>query len=93
MTVLDSGLALDTEAVPAERRARYLLDVARTYSLIGNGEDALGAMIAAERIAPEQVGQHYLSRRVVAALIRSAPGKPSIELDKLARRVNVLETI
>src|SRR5262249_38798236 len=87
-TLLGWGITLKTDAVPAERRARYLMDVARTHSLIGNREDALGAIIAAERIAPEQVRQHYLSRKVVAALIRSAPGKPSIELDKLARRVN-----
>ncbi|TCO53505.1 helix-turn-helix transcriptional regulator [Actinocrispum wychmicini] len=92
-TVLDSGLILNIDAVPTERRARYLLDVARTYSMIGNQEDALGAMITAERIAPEQVRQHYLSRKVVAALVRSSSGKPSIELDKLAKRVNVTEQI
>jgi tetratricopeptide (TPR) repeat protein len=89
-TVLDSGLTLNTDAVPHERRARYLLDVARAYSLVGNRDDALGALIAAERIAPEQIRQHYLSRKVALTLIRSTAGKPSIELDKFATRVNAL---
>jgi hypothetical protein len=30
-TVLDSGLSLDTSAVPAERRVRYVLDIARAF--------------------------------------------------------------
>lgn len=92
-TVLGSGLSLHTEAVPAERRVRYLLDVARVHSIVGNRDDALGTMLAAERIAPEHVRQHYLSGKVVMNLIRSARGKPSIELDKLSRRVNAAEPI
>jgi hypothetical protein len=90
-TVLNSGLALDTSAVPAERRVRYVLDVARGYALTGRKADALGAMLTAERIAPEQVRQHYLSRKAVMTLIRSTPGKPAPELSKLAARVKVSE--
>jgi hypothetical protein len=92
-TVLDSGLSLNTDAVPAERRVRYLLDVARVYSLTGNRDDALGTMLTAERIAPKQARQHHLSGKVVMTLIRSGTGKPAIELQKLARRVNILEPI
>jgi hypothetical protein len=90
-TVLDSGLSLSTVAVPAERRVRYLLDVARVYALTGNRDDALGAMLTAERMAPEQVHQHYLSGRVVMTLIRGLPGKPAPELNKLATRVKACE--
>ena len=92
-TALDSGPSLNTDAVPAERQVRYLLDIARAYSLTGNRDDALGTTLAAERIAPEQVRQHYLSRTIVMALIRSAPGKPTIELERLAERVKVRELI
>ncbi len=92
-TVLDYGLSLNTNAVPAERRARYLLDVARVHSMTGNRDNALGTMLTAERIAPEQVRQHHLSRKVVMTLMRSLTGKPAIELEKLARRVNVRESI
>jgi tetratricopeptide (TPR) repeat protein len=92
-TALDSGPSLNTHAVPAERQVRYLLDIARAYSLTGNRDDALGTTLAAERIAPEQVRQHYLSRTIVMTLIRSAPGKPTIELERLAGRVKVRELI
>jgi hypothetical protein len=90
-TVLDSGLSLDTAGVPAERRVRYVLDVARVYALTGRKDEALGAMLSAERIAPEQVRQHYLSRKVVMTLLRSTPGKPVPELRKLAARVKISE--
>jgi hypothetical protein len=91
-TVLDSGLSLGTDAVPAERRVRYMLDVARVYALTGKRDDALSTMLTAERIAPEQVHQHYLGRRVVMTLIRNAHGKPATELSKLATRVKASES-
>ena len=68
--VLGSGLSLNTEAVPPERRVRYLLDVARVYGMTGRKDDALFTMLQAERMAPDQVRQHYLSREVVTALAR-----------------------
>jgi hypothetical protein len=91
-TVLDSNLSLSASAVPIERRVRYMLDIARVHALTGKRDDALGTMLTAERIAPEQVRQHYLSRKVVMTLIRSATGKPSTELSKLAMRVKVAKS-
>jgi hypothetical protein len=90
-TVLDHGLSLNTDAVPTERRVRYLLDVARTHSLTGSREGALSALLTAERLAPEQTRQHHLTRKVVITLMKSAAGKPSIELGKLAKRVSLHE--
>lgn len=92
-TVLDTGLALNTDAVLVERRARYLLDVARAHSIVGDRDNAMSTMLAAERIAPEQVRQHHLSKRVVMTLVRNTVGKPSVDLDKLAERVNVLGSV
>jgi hypothetical protein len=91
--VLDSGLSLNAATIPAERRARYLLDVARAYSLSDNQDDALSTMLNAERIGPEQVRQHHLSRKVVMNLVRNTTGKPGVELARLAERVNVRELI
>jgi transcriptional regulator with XRE-family HTH domain len=88
-TVLNSGMSLNTGAVPLERRVRYLLDVARVYSITGNRDDALGTMLTAERMAPEQVRLHHLSSKVVMTLIRGTKRKRAIELDKLAKRVNL----
>jgi hypothetical protein len=90
-TVLDSGMSLNTDAVPVERRVRYLLDVARAHSLTGEPQNALGALLTAERLAPEQVHQHYLARKVIAALVKSKAGKPSVELEKIAMRTRAGE--
>ena len=79
-TVLDSGQ-------PLREVQRHAVDIARAQALTGKREAALGTLLTAERIAPEQVRQHYLSGRVVMSLIRSMPGKPSTELSKLAVRV------
>lgn len=87
-TVLNFGRSLNTRAVPVERRVRHLLDVARAYSLAGRRDDALHTVLDAERMAPEQVRHHHLSRKIVMNLVQRSVGKPSIELEKLAQRVN-----
>lgn len=87
-SVLNSARSLNTGTVPVERRVRHLLDVARAYSVTGMRDAALRTMLDAERMAPEQVHQHYLSRKTVMNLVRHSVGKPSIELGKLAQRVN-----
>jgi transcriptional regulator with XRE-family HTH domain len=88
-TVLNYGLSLNTDTVPMERRVRYLLDVARTHCLTGNRDDALTVLITAERLAPEQVHQHHLTRKVITTLMETTVGRPSIELGKMAARINV----
>jgi hypothetical protein len=91
--VLGSGLSVDTRAVPTERRVRYLLDVARVHDMTGKRDHALGTILTAEQMAPDQVRQHYLSRKLVASLVRSAVGKPGTELDGLARRLRIGEFV
>lgn len=81
------------KTIPMERRVRYLLDVARAHCLTGDRDQALGTMLIAERMAPEQVRQHYSSRKVVAAMIRDSAGKSPVELDRFARRVNAIGSI
>jgi hypothetical protein len=87
--VLDSTVSLNIATLPVERKVRYLFDVARAYSLTGKRKDALGVLIEAERMAPEQVRQHHVAKKVVMTLVQKSPGKPSVELGKLAQRVNV----
>jgi hypothetical protein len=88
---LDSGLSLDTTRLPAERRVRYLLDVARVHELTGKRDDAVSALLTAEQIAPEQVRGHYLGRRVVSDLMRGTVGRMPPQLNGLAVRVRALE--
>ena len=87
---LDLGPQLDTNALPAERRVRHLLDVARAYSSAGRQDAGLFTVLNAEQIAPEQVRSHYLSRQLVLSWVRNAQGRPSIELDRLAKRMHVV---
>lgn len=72
--------------MPLERRTRYLIDIARAQSLTGRRDEALSSLFAAERDAPEHVRQHHVARTVVATLVRSARGKPSAGLHRLAQR-------
>lgn len=65
----------------------------RLHGLTGDRDAALGTILTAERIAPEHVHQHYLGRDVVVTLLRATIGQPTIQLDKLARRMKVSESI
>ena len=88
---IDLGPRVDTSALPMERRVRHLLEVARAYSAWNRLDEALETLLAAERMAPEQVRYHMLSRSLVLGWIRRQRGKPSTALVDLARRLNVLE--
>jgi hypothetical protein len=68
---------------------RYFLDVARAHALTGNRDEALRTIINAERMAPEHVRQHHFTGKVVTAMVQGFPGKPTIELEKLAQRISL----
>lgn len=87
---LDLGPNLDTSALPTERRVRHLLEVARAQNSAGRTDAGLGSVLDAERLAPEQVRHHYLSRQLVLSWIRNSPGKPGIELERLSRRMKIV---
>lgn len=86
---VDLGPGLDTASVPTERRVRHALEVARALSATNKREDAVATVLSAERMAPEQVRYHYLSRHLVQTWIRTQRGKPSTQLTGLAQRLNV----
>lgn len=87
---LDLGPDLDTSALPAERRVRHLLEVARAFNLTGRRDAAVATVLDAEQLAPEQVRHHYLSRQLVLTWVRNVQGSPPTELDQLARRMRVV---
>jgi len=86
---LDLGPKVDTAAMPTERRVRHALEVARAYSAWNRRDEALDTLLVAERIAPEQVRYHFLSRQLVRTWIRQERGKPSFQLSDLAHRLEV----
>lgn len=87
---IDLGPEIDTTPMPMERRVRHALEVSRAYSRRNRIEEAQATLLDAERVAPEQVRYHFLSRQLVLTWIRRQRGTPSPTLVGLARRLNVL---
>ncbi|WP_410614855.1 hypothetical protein [Amycolatopsis sp. lyj-109] len=87
---LDIGPELDTAALPVERRVRHMLDVARAFHVSGRHDAAVATVLNAERMAPDQVRHHYLSRQLVITWVRNTHGKPGFELHQLAKRMHVV---
>jgi transcriptional regulator with XRE-family HTH domain len=86
---LDLGPTVDTTALPAERRVRHALELARAYSARNRRDDALAVLLDAEQIAPEQVRHHFISRQLVLTWMRQLRRKPSVELAGLAARLRL----
>ena len=86
---LDIGPALDTSGLPTERRVRHALDVARAYSARNRRDEGLAIVLDAERMAPEQVRHHYISRQLVLTWMRQQRRTPSLELAGLAARLRL----
>ncbi|GAA2587727.1 helix-turn-helix transcriptional regulator [Dactylosporangium fulvum] len=88
---VDLGPQVDTSGMPMERRVRHALEVARAYSAWNRADEALDTLLEAERMAPEQVRYHVLSRQLVLTWVRQQRTKPSTALVELARRLDVMD--
>ncbi|MEV8513461.1 helix-turn-helix transcriptional regulator [Dactylosporangium sp. NPDC051484] len=88
---VDLGPRVDTSSLPMERRVRHALEVARAYSTWNRGDDALATLLDAEKMAPEQVRYHVMSRQLVLTWVRQNKTKPSATLVDLARRLDVMD--
>ncbi len=92
------GLAIETAAamdptalsvLPAERRANHFLDVGRAYSLGGQRDEAVSALLEADELAPKEVRCRPLARDLIVDLWRRSRGAPSLDLRLLAERVGL----
>ncbi len=86
---IDLGSRVDTSGLPIERQVRHLLENARALSARIRTDEALAAVLTAERIAPEQVRHHAITRQLVQAWMRRGRGRPSYQLAALAQRVHI----
>jgi transcriptional regulator with XRE-family HTH domain len=92
----DAGAALrrakmvDPSKLLAERRARFLIDVARAYHQRRQSEDVLRTIAEAEALTPEQVRTHRYVREMVRDLLRDERRQVTPELRALAKRVGAL---
>lgn len=71
----------------AERRARFLIDVARAHTLANDHSSATQALLQAEHIAADELRQHRLTRQLLPHLLRHQP--PSSGIRPLAQRCNI----
>jgi hypothetical protein len=88
---IDLGPQVDASGLPTERRVRHAMETARAFTAWNRNDEALATLLTAERIAPEQVRHHALSRRLVQNWMRHGRGKPSYQLAALAQRVHVAD--
>ncbi|MEU3406404.1 helix-turn-helix transcriptional regulator [Streptomyces sp. NPDC006670] len=87
---VDLGPRIDTSRMPVERRVRHGIEVARALSARNRTDESLAVLLEAERLGPEQVRHHYLSRELVIRWVRGARGRPARPVAGLARRLRVL---
>jgi hypothetical protein len=71
----------------AERRARYLIDVARTFAGVRDDQAAADALLEAEQVAPDELRGHRLTRAVLADLLTRE--RKSSGIRQLAARCGV----
>jgi transcriptional regulator with XRE-family HTH domain len=78
------GDGLDTTALPVERRARNMFEVARAKATLGDLSGAVVDLLAAEQFAAEQVHGHVIPREIVRQSLRTAAVRRDV-LDLAAR--------
>lgn len=82
---------VDLDRIPSlltERRARFLIDVARTYTQLLDDTAALDALLQAEAIAPDELRNHRLTHEVLRDLLSRE--RRSSGLRALANRCRLL---
>ena len=87
---LDLAKKADPASLSAERRSRYLLDLATAHAMRRQIGEALHDLQEAERIAPEQTRAHRVAREVTRELLQLSGLRPRPELRDLAERFGVL---
>lgn len=82
-----------TQGLPipsAPRLGRHLIEVARAHHLAGDTGAALGALGAAQGVAPETIRYNGYARSIVVELATSGPAARRREAGALAERIGML---
>jgi hypothetical protein len=87
---IDLSSRIDASAMPVERRVRHALDIAHAHTARRRTDQAMEIVLRAERVAPEQVRYHAMSRQLVVQWLRQCRGTPSRDLGDLARRMRLV---
>jgi hypothetical protein len=76
-SLVDTALACIDRRMPIERRVRHAMETARALSAWNRTEEALTTLLDAEKLAPEQVRHHAISRQLVQSWMRRGRGRPA----------------
>ena len=87
---LRRAAAIDASQLSTERRARFLIDVARAYAQRRKAAETVRTLEEAEALTPEQVRSHPMVREAVRDLLRGERRSVNPALRALAQRVGVL---
>lgn len=77
------------DALPPERRAQHLLDVARGHVLLGDLTRAGKALVEAEQHAPAEIRGRPVAHDVMTGILRRTRGVPPAMVTELADRMGV----
>ena len=89
-TALRRAAAIDASGLSTERRARFLVDVARAHHQRRQGREVLQRLQEAYDLTPEQVEGHPDVREMVRDLVQDEGQRIDPDLRRLAQRVAVL---
>jgi len=79
----------DLATLPRERCAHFMTDLAAGHALTGAFDSALLVLLAAERVAPQEVHCRASTRELVTALMAGSRPMPETRLRALAARCGV----
>lgn len=89
-TAVDLARHVDVDRIALpERKAALYIDIAQAYEQWGRNERALHALLAAERVAPEEVSNRGRVHRLVGDLTSRAPRSVSQRARELGERIGV----
>jgi len=92
--VTDIGPQVDPTPLPPERRATHRIDVARAHNYLAQDDDAIAALLTAEREAPQWVRHSPSALETVRDIHRRTPvsqGGQSSEVMGLAERCRAIQ--
>ena len=87
---VDLGPRVDSSGLPVERKVRHAIETARADSARNRRDDALGVLLDAEQLAPEQIKHHAINRQLVLSWLRNHRGPRSVLFDELTRQLHLV---
>jgi hypothetical protein len=87
---LEAAAGLDVSGLSAERQAHFHLDLARAHAQRRHLGEATAALLAAERLSPEQIHAHASARETIYDLLGLSGRRPTQDLQELAQRCGAI---